>query len=204
MFRTPCQTIRHNLDGRQSDLTDARGNFTIDGEVGQPLTFKWEMTGNPVAAIDAPAITTTGLSTITPPRLLGAVCAYGLAAEIYRLATKKVSFTPADVVNPNLDANSSGGSTGSNVTDRDPKFTVTVDRVHSAFDWEAARDNSTPIRVAMILGTTKGNIVVIVAPICQVVTVTASDSNGVATFDVELAPRRILESGDDEVYFAQL
>ena len=204
MFRTPCQTIRSNLDGWQSDLVDARGDFTLEGEVGQPLQFTWTFSGNPVAGIAAAAITTTGLTAITPPRLLGAVCAYGKGVEIFRLPTKRVTFNNGGQVNPNLDANSAGGSTGSNVTDRSPSFQVSVDRVHSGFDWEAARESSTPVRVAMILGTAKGNVCVIVAPICQVTEVTASDNNGVATFDVTLAPRRIQESGDDELYLAQL
>lgn len=201
---TPSLTVRHNLDGRQRDLLGARGDFTCEGEVGQPMQFSWTFSGDLGSALDTPAVPTTGLSTIRPPRLLGAFCLYGLGAEVYRLTTKRVSLSNGGVVNPNLDANRAGGATGSNVTDRDPSFTVTVDQVHGAFDWEAARNAGTVIRVAFLLGTTAGNMMALVAPICQVTEIAQGESDGIATFDVTLRPRRILESGDDELFLVQL
>lgn len=202
--RTPSLTISHNLDGRLRELLGARGTFNLQGEVGQPMQFSWTFSGDIGAASDTPAVATTGLSTIRPPRLLGAFCCYGLGAEVYRLPTKRVSFDLGATVNPNLDANRAGGATGSNVTDRDPSFQVTVDQVQSAFDWEAARNAGTTVRMVFILGTTAGNILAIVAPIGQVTEVSMGDSDGIATFDVTVRPRRVQESGDDEVFIAQL
>lgn len=204
MVRTPSVTVRHNLDGRQRDLLGARGDFTLEGESGQVMQFSWTLSGDLGTALDTPPIVTSGLSTIRPPRLLGALLCYGVGAEIYRLPTKRISFANGGTVNPNLDGNRAGGSTGSNVTDRDPAITVTVDAVHGAFDWEAHRANGTPIRVAFILGTTLGNIMAIVASICQVTEIALGDADGVATMEVTLRPRRILESGDDELFIAQL
>jgi hypothetical protein len=43
-----------------------------------------------------------------------------------------------------------------------------------------------------------------VAPVCQVTEVQLGDSDGIATMDVTIRPRRINESGDDEVYFTQI
>lgn len=201
---TPSLTVRHNLDGRQRDLLGARGDFTLEGEAGGPMQFSWTFSGDLSAGVDAPPIVTTGLSTIRPPRLLGAICVYGNGTGLFRLPTKRVSLSNGGTVNPNLDANRAGGATGSNVTDRDPSFQVTVDQVHSAFDWEAARNNGTTIRVAFLLGTAQGNLVALVAPICQVTEVALAEGEGIATFDVTLRPRRIQESGDDELYIAQL
>jgi hypothetical protein len=203
-LRTPSLTIRHNLDGRRRDLLGARGDFTLEGEVGQPMQFAWTFSGDLGPALDALPITTTGLSTIRPPRLLGAFCMYGLGADLLRIPTKRVSFANGATINPNLDANRAGGATGSNVTDRDMSFTVTVDNILGAFDWEAARDAGTVVRLAFMLGTAKGNILTLVAPICQVTEIAFSDSDGVSTFDVTARPRRIQESGDDEVYITQL
>jgi hypothetical protein len=203
-IRTPSLTIRHNLDGRQRDLLGARGDWTLEGESGQPMQFSWTFTGDVGPAVDAPAIATTGLSTIRPPRLLGAICAYGLAENSHRIATKRVSIANQGTVSPNLDANRAGGSTGSNITDRNPTITVTVDQVHGGFDWEAARDAGTVVRFAVLLGSALGNMMAVVAPICQVTEVALSDSDGIATFDVTLAPRRILESGDDDLFLAQI
>lgn len=201
--KTPSLTMRHNLDGRQRDLVGARGTFSLEGEAGGPMQFSWDFSGDMVAAVDAPAIMTTGLSTVRPPRLLGAIAAYGLGTELYQLPTKRATVALGGQVNPNLDANRAGGSTGSNVTDRDPSITVTVDAVNGGFDWEAARAAGTVVRAALVLGTTQGNIVAVVAPLCQVKSVAPSDSDGVATLDVVLACKRIQESGDDELYLAQ-
>lgn len=201
---TPSLTIRHNLDGRQRDSLGARCDFTCEAEVGAPLTFSWTATGDLGPAVDTPQVATTGLSAIRAPRLFGAICGYGKDAELFRLTTKRISAANGGTVSPNLDGNRPGGSTGSNITDRDPALTFSTDQVHSAFDWEAARDNSEAVRVAWLLGSVKGNIVGIVAPNCQVTEATPGESEGIATFDVTARPRRVRESGDDELFFVQL
>lgn len=201
---TPSLTIRHNLDGRQRDLLGARGDFTLEGEVGQPMQFSWTFSGDIGTTVDAAAVTTSGLSTVRPPRLLGAFCCYGYGSALHRIPTKRVSFAQGNTVNPNLDANRAGGATGSNITDRDPAFTVTVDAIHGGFDWEAIRNSGQTMRVGFVLGTTAGNVMTIVAPVCQVTEVQLGDSDGIATFDVTIRPRRINESGDDEIYFTQI
>ena len=201
---TPSLTIRHNLDGRQRDLLGARGDFTLEGEVGQPMQFSWTFSGDIGTTVDAAAVTTSGLSTVRPPRLLGAFCTYGYGSGIHRIPTKRVSFAQGNSVNPNLDANRAGGATGSNITDRDPALTITVDAIHGGFDWEAIRNSGQTMRVGFVLGTTAGNVMTIVAPVCQVTEVQLGDSDGIATFDVTIRPRRINESGDDEIYFTQI
>jgi hypothetical protein len=201
---TPSLTLRHNLDGRRRELLGARGDFTLEGEVGQPMQFAWTFSGDIGTTVDAAAVTTSGLSTIRPPRLLGAFCCYGYGSQLHRIPTKRVSFAQGNTVNPNLDANRAGGATGSNITDRDPAFTVTVDAIHGGFDWEVIRDTGATMRVAFILGTTLGNVMTMVAPVCQVTEVQLGDSDGIATMDVTIRPRRINESGDDEVYFTQI
>lgn len=204
MTRTPSLAMRHNLDGRNRLLLGARGDFSLEGEVGQPMQFNWTFTGDPGVDADAAPITTSGLSTVRAPRLLGAFCCYGVGNAIYRLPTKRVALAQGNTVNPNLDANRAGGSTGSNITDRDPSFTVTVDMVHSNVNWESLRDSGSIVRVGFLLGDTLGNMVSLVAPNCQVTECALGDADGVATFDVTMKPLRIAESGDDELYIGHL
>ncbi|MBL8752270.1 MAG: hypothetical protein JNK15_03130 [Planctomycetes bacterium] len=203
MTKTPSLTLRHNLDGRLRETVGARGDFTLEGDAGGPMQFSWSFTGDTVPPVDAAPVATTGLSTVRPPRLLGAYCGFGLGTEMHQLPLKRVSLSLAGQVNPNLDANRSGGATGSNVTDREPALAVTVDAVNGGFDWEAALSAGTVVRAAFILGTAQGNIVAIVAPLCQVHAASPGDGDGVATMEVVLAAKRILESGDDEIYVAQ-
>lgn len=201
---TPSLTVRHNLDGRRRDMLGARCDFQAQADVGQPLSFNWTMQGDLGPAIDTQPVATTGLSTIRAPRLLGSVCAYGRGAGLYRLTTKRIGVANNGAINPNLDANRAGGSTGSNVTDRDATLTFQTDQVHGAFDWEAIRDAGTALRTAWLLGSTKGQIVGVVAPNGQVTEVSPSDANGVAAFDITVKARSVVESGDDELYLVQL
>lgn len=201
---TPSLAVRHNLDGRNRLLLGSRGSFSMTGEVGQPLSFSWTFTGDVGTDADAAPITTTGLSSVRAPRLLGALCAYGETANVRDLQTKSITFDSGNTVASNLDANSTGGATGANVTDRDPSITVQVDNTLSTMDWEALRDAGTTVRAGFVLGTTAGNIVSLVAPVCQVTEVSIGDAEGVSVLDVTLRPRRIDESGDNEVFICQL
>tara|TARA_R110000796_G_scaffold229663_2_gene347057 strand:+ start:1643 stop:3070 length:1428 start_codon:yes stop_codon:yes gene_type:complete len=204
MTRTPSLALRHNLDGRNRLLNGARGSFSCSGEVGAPMSFSWTFTGDPGTDVDAVAIATSGLGATRAPRLLGAICTYGEGANLRNLQTKSVNFDNAGTVSPNLDANSAGGATGANITDRDSTITVQVDNVNGTMDWEAIRDAGTVVRAAFLIGTTPGNIMSLVAPNCQVTDVSLADSDGVSVFDVTLRPRRINESGDDDLFFSQL
>ena len=213
MKRTPSLTIRHNLDGRRRGLVGARGDFELRGDAGGPMAFSWTFTGEAGTAVDALPVSTSGLSSIRPPRLLGAIVAVGrtvsvpngdFAVQVLRLPTKSVGLQAGNTIAPNLDANAANGSTSANVTDRDPQISCTVDQIHGGFDWESFRDNASAVRIAVIAGTTAGQIVGFCAPNCQVLEVAVADADGVAAWDLNLRPRRVLEAGDDEVVIFQL
>lgn len=196
-------TIGHNLDGRNRPMLGSRGDFTLEGDAGTPLQFTWTFTGDPGTDVDALPVATTGLSTVSAPRLLGAYIHFGIGAESYRIPTKRVSYSNGGTLISNADANRAGGSTGGLLTERGPSFTFTVDNQNGAVDWETAQRNGTPVRVAVILGTVAGNIEYMVAPYCQVVECPLGNVENVSTFDVTLRARRVLEAGDDEVYIGQ-
>lgn len=204
MTRTPSLALRHNLDGRNRDSNGSRASFTLGGEVGQPMVFSWNLNGSPGTDDDGSPITTSGLSTVRAPRLLGAICAFATGSTMRRLQTKSISFDNGGTISPNLDANSAGGATGANITDRDSSLSVTVDNVNGAFDWEALRDAGTVVRAMFLLGTVAGNVVALIVPNGQVTEVSLGDSDGVSTMEVTIKPRRIAESGDDDIIIAQL
>jgi len=214
--RTPPLTIWNNLDGRRFPLTDSRGTFSLEGEAGQPLQFSWTFNGTPGTATDVLATTTTGLSAISPPRLFGSTfvagsgantagaAGSGAMANLFRMPLKRFALDLGGQVAASMDANQAGGVGAANVTDRDPVFTITVDQIHGAFDWQSMRDNSTPVRIGLLMGTAAGNCMTIVAANCQVTQVNSADSDGVAVWEVALKPRRIRESGDDEFLITQI
>ena len=201
---TTSQAFQHNLDGRNRQLVGARGDVSASGESGAAIEMAWTFDGSAGTDSDALPIVTSGLNSTTAPRLAGAICAYGQGVNTLRLQTKSVQLTAGNSVNPNADANATGGASGSNITDRELSLAVTVDISHSNFDWEAARDNAEELRLAFVLGDTRGNIICITAPKVQATEVSISDAEGIATFDVTLNPYRINESGDDELYICQV
>ena len=217
MSKTPSATISHNLDGRRRDLVGARGDFELTADAGNPLSFNWTWTGDPATAVDAVPFATSGLSNVRAPRLFaadGAVCTYAdtvnvpddgdTAAQQLRLATKSVSYSSGNSVSPDIDANSAGGARGANITDRDPTYSATVNQAHSGFDWEDKRDNSKLVHAAVVVGSTPGNICGLVIPRGQVLEANIGDSDGVATHEVQIKPRRVREQGDDEIIFFQM
>ncbi len=201
---TPSISFRHNLDGRRRSLLGSRGDFSLEGEVGAPMQWSWTFSGDIGPSVDTPAVATTGLSTVRPPRLLGAQISVGFGSLQARLPVKRITVANNGNVVPNLDANRAGGSTGSNITDRDPTISIQVDAVNGAFDWEDLRDDQTFVRISAVIGDTLTNMVGFAASQCQITEVTLSDADGYATMDITLKPRRINESGDDELFFFQL
>jgi hypothetical protein len=207
VVKGPTLVFWHNLDGRRRELKGARGTFSMQGSVGEPLQFSWTFQGDIGSDLDVAPAASSATSSVKGPRLLGAVVAvgeYDSDANVYRMPIKSINLDNAGTVSPNLDANSPGGATGANITDRDSTIQITVDNVNGAFDWEAMRDNGTAVRFAAVLVDANGNPLSVVAPHCQVAEVSLSDANGISVFDVTLRPMRIAESGDDDLYFSQL
>lgn len=216
--KTPAATIGHNLDGRSRNLVAARGDFELAAASGEPFLFTWNWQGDSVPAVDELPKATSGLSSIRAPRLFasdGAIVAFGrtaytlapvsdTATPVKTLPTKSVSLTMGNVISPDLDANSSGGARGANVTDRDPTLSVVINQVLGGFDVEAFRDNAQTIHVAVSVGTVLGNIVGLVVPNGQIQSAPIDSADGVATHQLEVKPKRILEAGDDELYLFQL
>jgi hypothetical protein len=213
MTRTPAITFAHNLDGRWRKLTTARGDFELQADAGNQLVWSWTFNGDPATDVDGLAVATGALQTLRGPRLFGsdgAMVTYartvdmGGSEPVLRLSTKSVTVSGGNTVPQDLDVNSAGGSRGSNVTDRAVVAGFTVHAAHSLFDWEAMRDASQTVHAGVLTGTAAGNIVGYVVPNGQVRDATPTDSEGLAAFEVTLEARRLLEQGDDEVYFFQL
>lgn len=202
--KTPSLTVLRNLDGRRKELLGTRGDYQLSADAGKRAQFTFTMTGDPGATVNTPAVTTSPLQTAAISRLLGAIAAYGVGAEFQRHQTKRIGLAGNNNVVPNIDANRAGGSTGSVIVDRGGQFTVTVNQTHGAIDWEEARDQQTPVRVAVLMGTSKGSIVGIVIPNGQVLEANEGDSDGIATWDLTIQTNRVRESGDDEYFVVQL
>lgn len=209
--RTPCMTANSNLDGLLRQLVDARGDFTLEGAAGEPLVFRWNFTGRPVAHTAALPVTVTTLGTTRAPRLFGCFAGIGYGSQFYRLPVRQVTIAPGNTLGVRQDVGSTGGYGGTLISNRKPKITIEVENVGLAFDWRTRMQSEQNVRLGIVLGgdgagtwsgRTAGNTLAVAAPNCQVVSMSGGDADGIATYTIDLEPRRILEAGDDEYVLA--
>lgn len=211
--RTPSLSIWNNLDGFLRKTAGARGTFSLAGDAGGPLVFSWDFLGSAQAHLAALPIATGALGSTRPPRLFGAFVGLisGNPGQFFRMATKRVELNMANTVGPREDANAAGGSRGTFVTARKPTISVEVEMVGMAWDPLTFRNAGTSIGFAAVIGgdgtgtyagRTAGNTLVLAAPACQIKKASPGNSNGVATWQLELEPKKVLDAGDDEIVLA--
>lgn len=211
--RTPSLTIWNNLDGFLRKTAGSRGTYTLEGDAGGPLVFSWDFLGSAQSHSAALPVATGALGSTRPPRLFRAYVGLisGNPGQFFRLPCKRVALNGANTVGPREDSNAAGGSLGTFVTARKPTLSVEVEMVGMAWDPMTFRNNGTSIGFGAVLGgdgtgtfagRTVGNTLVLAAPACQIKAARPGNSNGVATWQLELEPKKVLDAGDDEIVLA--
>lgn len=213
LVRGPCATANSNLDGLLRQLQDCRADFTLEGAAGEPLVLKWTLAGRPQAYTGALPVTVTGLSTVRAPRLFGAFVGIGYGAQFYRLPIRSISLSPGNTVGVRQDVNATGGHGGTLISNRLPKITIEVENTGLGFDWRTRLQSEQNVRFGAVLGgnglgtfagRSAANTMIVAAPNCQVRSISDGDSDGVATYTIELQPNRTLEGGDDDYVLAMI
>ena len=208
-LRTPSLTMRHNLDGLARDLVGARGNATLEGEAGGPLRWGFTFDGVQDTEADIDFTTGAGLMANLPPRLLGATFAVGIASANIQMPLRSFSVDLGNSVALRPDATASKGDHHAEITDRDPTITIGTDLTGATnVNWVGLRDGGTIIRVGLRVGSTSGNVMVVVGTHCQVEEISDEDSDGIAGQTITIKPRflddgTVVEEGDNELIFAQ-
>lgn len=209
--RTPSLSIWNNLDGFLRKTSGARGTFQLAGDAGGPMVFSWDFLGKAEAHQAALPVATGALGATRAPRLFGAFVGLRFGVHFYRMPIKSLSVDMGNNVGAREDANAAGGSLGTHVTARRPKITLEVEQVGVGFDVLYMRNNSSEVGVGAVLGgngtgtyagRTAGNTCVVAAPNCQLKVARPGNSNGVATWQLELEPKKYLDAGDDEIVLA--
>lgn len=200
----PSLTILSNLDTLERRTLGARGSWRLTGDNSQALQFEFTFLGQVGPHTDAAPPALTGLSTIAPPRLVGAVAGFGIGADFLRIPLKRIELDLAAQVGMRGDANQPGGDIGSDISTRRPQLRITVDKVgYGSANLLSRLQQAQTVRYACKYGSTAGNSMVIAAPRCQVVSIEDGADNGIATNIVTLEPKRVTFDGDDEFILAQ-
>lgn len=207
--RIPSLTMRHNLDGYARDLIGCRGNFTLEGSAGGPMRLNWTFQGVQASTVDLDFSPGAMFQTNLPPRLRGITANLIVAGSGITIPIRSVSIDMGNVVSLREDAVAAGGQHHAEVTDRDPTFTLTTDKLPVAVvPWVALRDLGSDVIMGLRIGTVGGNILTIVGTAMQIEEPSDEDAQGIAADSITLKPRMmddgvIAEEGNNEIIIAQ-
>ena len=198
----PTLTIECEEDGYVKTLVGSRGTFGIKAQSGQPAFIDFTFTGaiDTTKWIDRAMTSAIPFFTTVPPVFMGVgfMMNRGLA-NTFNPILSSFELTMANGVTMRKDANSANGLVGALITDRAPTMKFNPEFMTKA-DYDIFGDLFTgnPVTVDLSIGSVAGNTVAILTDAAQYDTVGDTDSNGVATADVDLTLHTPTTTGDDE------
>jgi hypothetical protein len=203
----PTLTMGVYTDDMRWLMIGARGTFSIDATANQVPYIDWTFTG--IHSSWAYAAVLTGItyeSTLPVPfRATSTTFNFGtsLTAEVYSHWT----FDLANSVQVRENANSTTGLSYAQIVARDPGGTFDIDvppvthdtapNIETGGDFMSHLLTPTTGTLSITIGSADGNIVVVTAPVMQIVGVGDGERGGICTHDLAYKLRE--SSGDDEI-----
>lgn len=189
-------TLEAYFDGIKHTITDAFGTFSVNAEAGGYATLEFTFTGNYVAPTGA-ALPDPTFETTLPQQVENAALTWGGATDLVVAAW---TYDQQNTIVPRPDVNSPDGYKGSRITSRAPAGGMDPEAMLVAEgdfwgDFATAKSKLFQARV----GSTPGNVVMMVGPVVQTSDVAYGDRDGLRTFDLSLLFKRL--NGNDEIGF---
>ena len=189
-------TIYFNNSGVLHKAVGCRGSYNMSLGLGEIPTFNFSMTGQYVAPTDT-ALPSTTYSNQTTPVLFKS--GNTVAVSVMDYDTAKISNINVDMSNEIVYRELVGGSTEVLLTNRAPTGEIVIEAPTIAQkDFFAIANNNTSGRVCFQHGTTAGNIVSAVMPVCDIGNPTYSDDSGIQMLSIPYVPTPT-STGNDEV-----
>ena len=189
-------TIYFNNSGVLHKAVGCRGSYNMSLGLGEIPTFNFSMTGQYVSPTDT-ALPSTTYSNQTTPVLFKS--GNTVAVSVMDYDTAKISSINVDMSNEIVYRELVGGSTEVLLTNREPTGEIVIEAPTIAQkDFFAIANDNTTGRVCFQHGTTAGNIVSAVMPVCDIGNPTYSDDSGIQMLSIPYVPTPSA-SGNDEV-----
>jgi len=189
-------TIYFNNSGVLHKAVGCRGTYNMSLGLGEIPTFNFSMTGQYVSPTDT-ALPSTTYSNQTTPVLFKS--GNTVAVSVMDYDTAKISSINVDMSNEIVYRELVGGSTEVLLTNREPTGEIVIEAPTIAQkDFFAIANDNTTGRVCFQHGTTAGNIVSAVMPVCDIGNPTYSDDSGIQMLSIPYVPTPSA-SGNDEV-----
>jgi len=188
-------SIYVNIDGILHKLIGCAGDCEIDLTSGDIAKLNFTMSGVYALPTDSPcsAITVDSTSGLI---VKGTATTFGSYAAII----EKILLKFGNKVTERPSMNATEGILAFMVGDRNPSGIMTCEAVLRATtnaDFWSYFDTGTTKELSVVLGTTEGNIVIIVAPACKLSAPKYGDRDGIRLMDIEFQCAR--SSGNDEM-----
>lgn len=195
----PSVTVGVYRDGMLFRLAGARGNVSIEGNVGEPAFLNFTFSGVRVAATDTALLTVTH-ETTEPPAFKSATTYIDSLQAVY----SAMSVDMGNVLAQRESAAASAGVLSYYITDRDPRLTIDPEMVLVATkDFHGRLHSASTGWWSTQVGSTSTNRVLLGSPKVQYLGVGHGDRSGLFIANLEyglVAPDS--SSGDRELQIA--
>nr|BAR36151.1 unnamed protein product [uncultured Mediterranean phage uvMED] len=189
-------TIYFNNSGVLHKATGCRGSVSMSLEVGSIPVFNFSMTGIYNAPTDT-ALPSTTYSNQTTPVLFKA--GNTVAASFLDYDTAAISSISMDMANEIVYRELVGADKSVLLTNRTPSGTAVLEAPTMAQkDFFTIANADTTGKICFQHGTTAGNIVSVLAPVCDIGNPTYSDDQGIQMLNLPFVPTPSA-TGNDEV-----
>ena len=189
-------TIYFNNSGVLHKATGCRGSVSMNLEVGAIPVFNFSLTGIYNAPTDT-ALPSTTYSNQTTPVLFKA--GNTVAASFLDYDTAAISSISMDMANEIVYRELVGADKSVLLTNRSPSGTAVLEAPTMAQkDFFTIANADTTGKICFQHGTTAGNIVSVLAPVCDIGNPTYSDDQGIQMLNLPFVPTPSA-TGNDEV-----
>ena len=189
-------TIYFNNSGVLHKATGCRGSVSMNLEVGAIPVFNFTLTGIYNAPTDT-ALPSTTYSNQTTPVLFKA--GNTVAASFLDYDTAAISSISMDMANEIVYRELVGADKSVLLTNRTPSGTAVLEAPTMAQkDFFTIANADTTGKICFQHGTTAGNIVTVLAPVCDIGNPTYSDDQGIQMLNLPFVPTPSA-TGNDEV-----
>ena len=194
-------SIAGYMDGKVRKLSGAMGNYTIEGDYGQPVYLNFEFSGSWVAPAYV-ALPTWAPNTQAPPMLGNGT--FTLGGESIKIS--HFELTPNNVVVPRADVGTSSAILYHLITDRDPQITIDPeDDLVAGHAYEAIWLAGTTGAINLVIGSGAGDQITINAPVAQYKEISRDDREGISVIQLTAQLcQNAVDAGNDEFTIAVL
>jgi hypothetical protein len=188
---SPTVSFGMAKDGVQEALYGCRGSFSIQGRVGEPVIFNFDLQGVYNSHRDAANVASIAFPQFVPPIFQGIALAVGDkgGSTQFSPCIANFDFNLNNTISQRVCANEAQGVQNFEITARAPSGTIDPElSLEALYPILARFVGNTNIRIGFGVGSADGNAWKIQVPAAAITAMPTGDRDGIATRQVTFAP----------------